>query len=68
MIKTTSLRRITCDQCVMLSINGLPCHELGCPNAWQGQRRKCKWCGSAFIPTDRHQICCDAECVESFLS
>jgi len=21
-----------CDQCEMLSINGLPCHETGCPN------------------------------------
>jgi hypothetical protein len=22
-----------CDQCEMLSINGTPCHEIGCPNA-----------------------------------
>ena len=22
-----------CDQCEMLSINGVPCHETGCPNA-----------------------------------
>lgn len=21
-----------CDQCQMLSINGVPCHEIGCPN------------------------------------
>ena len=21
-----------CDQCEMLSINGMPCHERGCPN------------------------------------
>jgi hypothetical protein len=23
---------ISCDQCQMLSINGVPCHETGCPN------------------------------------
>ena len=22
-----------CDQCQMLSINGIPCHETGCPNS-----------------------------------
>ncbi|MFN0317542.1 MAG: hypothetical protein ACKVQA_21160 [Burkholderiales bacterium] len=25
--------RQKCDQCQMLSINGVPCHEIGCPNA-----------------------------------
>lgn len=23
---------MNCDQCEMLSINGVPCHETGCPN------------------------------------
>jgi hypothetical protein len=27
---------VNCDQCQMLSINGTPCHETGCPN--QGKR------------------------------
>ena len=31
---TTKHRRVRlyCDQCEMLSINGVPCHEQGCPN------------------------------------
>jgi hypothetical protein len=24
---------MNCDQCEMLSINGMACHETGCPNA-----------------------------------
>lgn len=30
-----------CDQCQMLSINGVACHETGCPNSrktWDGER------------------------------
>ena len=25
-------KRVKCDQCVVLVINGVICHELGCPN------------------------------------
>jgi len=31
-----------CDQCQMLSINGVPCHETGCPNSrktWHNDRQ-----------------------------
>jgi hypothetical protein len=45
--------RIRCDQCEMLSINGLACHETGCPNqrkTWVPDRgwvrfSKCFECG-----------------------
>lgn len=44
--------RISCDQCQMLSINGMACHEHGCPNSskvWeQGEwvkYRECRECG-----------------------
>ncbi len=45
---------MTCDQCQMLSINGVPCHETGCPNSrstWIEERGEwvrfveCFWCG-----------------------
>lgn len=45
---------MTCDQCEMLSINGLACHETGCPNAkktWIPERETwaqfvaCRECG-----------------------
>lgn len=54
-----------CDQCEMLSINGLPCHESGCPNMrarWDGERwikqRKCGECGCTVDASDP---CCNAE-------
>jgi hypothetical protein len=28
----TGLYRIKCSQCQMLAINGIACHETGCPN------------------------------------
>lgn len=51
-----------CDQCEMLSINGVPCHETGCPNSrsrWDGERwikqRECFECGCAI---DADEPCC----------
>lgn len=50
--------RVWCDQCQMLSINGVACHETGCPNSgakwdpeneeWVRYRecRECRECGS----------------------
>ena len=37
-----------CDSCNVLSINGVNCHELGCPDAWQDYEVKCKWCDNDF--------------------
>ncbi len=51
-----------CDSCVLLQINGLVCHETGCPDAWQTETRTCKWCGSTFTPDRRRQECCDESC------
>jgi hypothetical protein len=30
--------RVRCSQCEALVINGVPCHETGCPNAKRRQR------------------------------
>ena len=47
-------QRVHCDQCEMLSINGVACHETGCPNSrktWDAERQdwiktyKCFICG-----------------------
>lgn len=35
---------MNCCQCEMLSINGVACHELGCPNSrktWVKERQEC---------------------------
>lgn len=58
-----------CDQCEMLSINGVACHETGCPNsrsryadgAWIPQR-KCFECGCVG---DIDAPCCQSEEVQS---
>lgn len=62
----TKRRRLYCDQCQMLSINGVPCHEIGCPNMgarfdheaqiWIKQR-ECFECGCTV---DADDPCCSA--------
>lgn len=56
-----------CDQCQMATINGMPCHEHGCPNrksrwdaeseAWVKQRT-CSTCGERV---DADDPCCSAD-------
>jgi hypothetical protein len=56
--------RISCDSCEMLSINGVACHEIGCPNMgarWDAERAewvrqyKCFTCGCM---ADVGEVCC----------
>jgi hypothetical protein len=61
------MKRIHCDQCEALMINGVFCHETGCPNAhsrYAGEddwikQRKCFQCG-CMIDTD-DPCCSDSE-------
>ena len=55
-----------CPSCETARINGILCHEQGCPDAWRSYRRECQWCGSEFLPEDRDQTCCSDECAESY--
>ncbi len=59
-----------CDQCHVVRINGIACHETGCPN-WnldpmtgKRQTQQCPWCGCAFTQTDEHDYgdYCDDTC------
>lgn len=54
-----------CPRCEALMINGLYCHEHGCPDAWRTETRECKWCGQGFVPEERRQVFCDDECAEA---
>jgi len=65
---TTKLARKTCDSCQMVTIQGLPCHETGCPDAWRDEWRDCYNCGCEFRPATKHQKCCDEECQQSYYS
>ena len=54
-----------CQSCEVLNINGLNCHEIGCPDAWRDYQRECKWCGTLFRPEhSEHKFCCD-DCAAS---
>lgn len=51
-----------CDHCQLLRINGLVCHEIGCPVAWKDYLRLCFECGAPFVPDQRRQrLCQDCE-------
>lgn len=55
-----------CDQCEVLMIQGVKCHETGCPVAWQDYTKECEWCGTEFKPEERNQNACDASCAEAY--
>lgn len=57
-----------CTQCEALMINGIYCHEHGCPIAWQDYSVECKWCGSKFKPEEKGQRFCEDSCAESYNS
>ena len=51
--------KVTCDQCSSMVINGLFCHEHGCPNeykSWEGEEwvkyYKCAECGFSIKEGD----------------
>lgn len=54
---------MNCNQCQMLSINGIPCHETGCPNSrktWNEDRQEwiryveCRECGAEVEAGEPH--------------
>lgn len=57
---------VRCDQCQLAVINGVVCHETGCPNSWRDETRSCKWCGQSFKPEERHQTCCCPCCATTY--
>jgi len=53
------LLRVRCDQCVIVHINGVKCHESGCPVAWRDYAHECGECGTDFRPDSKYQSVCD---------
>ena len=37
--------RVRCSQCEAMCINGVPCHESGCPN----EKHECSGCGNIVL-------------------
>ncbi len=48
-----------CLSCAILYIQGVRCHETGCPSAWTDEIRECFECGCDFEPENRHQLTCN---------
>lgn len=62
---TQTTARISCDQCTAAMINGVFCHETGCPNSrkvfWMDEwitPVKCGECGAVFMDEDGAAMCC----------
>lgn len=47
-----------CDSCELLRINGVVCHETGCPDAWKDHEIACRVCGFDFLREERWQAVC----------
>ena len=57
-----------CKSCEALVVNGVLCHESGCPDSWRGTVRECQWCGSEFVPENKRQDFCCVDCAVEYLN
>jgi hypothetical protein len=48
-----------CDGCNPSRINGVLCHEAGCPEAWRDHAVACRECGCDFYPEERFRRVCE---------
>jgi hypothetical protein len=55
-----------CDGCSPSMVNGILCHETGCPDAWRDDVRECDWCGRDFAQEERTQRFCDESCAAAY--
>lgn len=56
-----------CEQCEAVMINGVYCHEHGCPDAWKDYKKECKWYGQEFMPDVSFQDCCGEDCARAYI-
>ena len=57
---------IGCQSCDAAMINGLFCHEIGCPDAWRDYSIRCRVCGFDFKRPAPYETVCD-DCHEDSL-
>jgi len=61
-----------CDSCEAITINGVACHEAGCPDSWkhpwtgEPYTIECDWCGQLFVPQELGQWCCGNDCAAAY--
>lgn len=47
-----------CDSCSPSAINGVLCHEQGCPDAWRDYSFECDECGCDFYRSEQFERLC----------
>ncbi len=47
-----------CRQCEVLAINGIVCHEIGCPVSWKEYKLECFECGLEFEREEEYDTVC----------
>jgi hypothetical protein len=58
-----SLAENGCDGCSPANINGVFCHETGCPESWRDHEVECDECGDEFYPESRGERICK-DCID----
>ena len=60
--KKPQYHRVSCPSCEILVINGVACHEHGCPTSYLYSRRECRNCGYDFEPEYQNHRFCSESC------
>lgn len=47
-----------CNGCSPVAIDGILCHERGCPDAWRDHPAECRECDCEFMPESRWDSVC----------
>ena len=55
-----------CRSCSAAVVNGVFCHEHGCPDAWRDKQMPCVECGIPFYQNEPGQYLCSEECTRSY--
>lgn len=74
-LRDAKVRVTLCSDCDAIVINGMACHEYGCPSSHidlatgRLYERECAWCGQRFIPELDQEWgleYCDLNCAEAY--
>ena len=60
------MENLECNSCDAIMIQGVFCHETGCPDSWKGKEKECKWCGGKFMPEEKYQKFCCEDCADNY--
>lgn len=59
--------RCGCDSCSPSRINGVLCHEAGCPDRWKDYAKECSECGRNYYAEHRGPAGMCTRCARRYL-